>query len=209
MQPEEVGARLSELGLTVALLHEAIEFGEIHRNSCTPNDPPTTGGYLFWARATRGLRELLAPEWTRSEEGHLSTVVNYDGTVAIAVSSGDEFTGIADLSSNTRYPKGPATVAAVEQNAVQLSLFDTGRKADKRVVSSERMTWFLLVFKGSAEIRSELSLAGEISFDNRVEKWVERIILPPIGLDPDTESVDIPDDGGNDFDVEIARRTRS
>jgi hypothetical protein len=209
-EPADVEARLAQLGLSSELLREAIQYGEMHRNSCTANDPPTAAGYLFWARTTRGLREFLASDgWARSEEGQLSTVVNPNGAIAIAVSSGDQFTGIVGLDSNTRYSKGPATVAAIEQNAVQLALFDVGRKATSSAVVAERMTWFLLVYRGVQEIRSELSLAHEISDEGRVESWAERIILPVIGLEPEPDSLDLPNDGGNDFDVEISRRKRS
>ena len=177
--------------------------GEAARNSCTANDPVITPGFLAWARTTRGLRELLAPAgWQRSSEGGLETVVAPDGKLAVAVATGDEATGQPDNSPKTKYSKGPATVAAIEQN--QLSLFADLEPVVPGPVPTDRVTWLLLIARGVDEVRCELSLPQAIGDDGKIESWSERIILAPVGRDG--EPTVTPADQEPDVVVEVSRR---
>lgn len=199
--------RLAALGLTPQLLRDALLAGELARSSCTENDPPALGGILGWARTTRGLREQTAPiGWRRNEAGQLSTVVDPSGTIAIAVATGDERTGLDGPDPRTKYPKGPATAAAVEQNRVQLRLaFEPEPEAAPTENEEPRaVTWLLLLSRTDAELRAELSLPGLIGADDRVESWAERILLEPIDLrpTPDLEQLGEP----TAIDVPVRRR---
>lgn len=199
----EVVDRLALMGLSVDALRDAVAMGEAARNACTANDPTIAPGFLAWARTTRGLRELLAPTgWRRSSEGGLETVVAPDDKLAVLVATGDEFTGRVAGSPKTKYPKGPATVAAIEQN--QLNLFPDLEPVVPGPVRVDRLTWLLLISRGVGEVRCELSLPAAIGDDGRVESWWERVILAPVALD--AEPAVMSADQEPDIVVEISRR---
>lgn len=209
VEPQPVEQRLADLGLTVDVLRDAVLYGQLHRDSCTPNDAPSMRGFLAWGKTLRGLAEQLAPAgWSRSDEGNYPTVVNPSGDLAIAVSTGDGATGHADARAATKYPKGPATHAAVQVNAVQLQLIDVAPIASAETHASRltRVTWLLLIARDGDEIRCELSLPGAIEDDGRVESGIERIILPVFTIEPDTP---FEEDGAEEIDVQVQRRTRS
>jgi hypothetical protein len=208
LEVSDVTTRLEELGLSTQVLHEAIKIGQAHRDACTENDPPSFPGLTAWARTIRSLRELLAPQgWVRSDEHKIPLVLSSSGTVAVAVSTGNADTGNVDMTSKTKYPKGPATVSAVKKNAVQLSFYyaeENIKPLPQR--TSNCLTWVLLVSRGSDEIRCELSLPNEIGEDGRVVNWDERIILPPVPIDNENEIIFSEEEGADDIVVEILRR---
>lgn len=205
-QQQDAHVRLAELGLTYPVLRDAILVGELARSSCTSNDPPALAGFLGWGRTTRGLREATIPlGWKPSEDGQLSTTVHPAGAIAIAVATGDHGTGIAIATPKTKYPKGPATAAAVERNLQQLGLFDTKVELAEERPKPGIVTWLLLMARNAVEIRCELSLPGRIGLDERVEDWAERIILDPISVEPTPDLGKL--DEATDFDVSVERRT--
>lgn len=204
----DVKARLRKLGLSVSVLHEAIRIGEAHRNACTENDPSSFPGMIAWARTVRSLRELLASRgWLRSNEHRIPLVLNPSGVVAIAVATGNTDTGNTDTPSKTKHPKGPATVAAVKQNAVQLA-FDFYEEKGETLPqkTSDCLTWVLLFSHCSGEIRCELSLPNSIGEDSRVSSWNERIILPPVSMDTTPEPLIYEEEDTDDIIVKISRR---
>jgi len=200
--------RLGAIGLTADIIRDAVMAGELARSSCTRNDPPALAGLLGWGRTTRGLRERTIPlGWKRSEAGQLSTVVHPSGGVAIAVATGDEGTGVAEGTPRTKYPKGPATAAAVERNQVQLGLFEQEVDAvedDEADAQPNVVTWLLLIARNGREVTFELSLPGRIGDDDRVEDWEERILFDAIPREP-TPNLD---KAGKaiDIDVPVQRR---
>src|SRR5216683_3152470 len=183
--PVDVAIRLKELGLTPDILREAVSRGQAARETCTPNDPPAMVGIFGWGRTVRALRELLLSEgWDRSEDDNLSTVVNESKDIAIAVALGDALTGTSPPQTpKTKYPRGIATAAAIERNVSQLELFPPDQSIP-RPYPAKRITWLLLVCPTENEVRCELSLPASVGEDDRVEAWMERIVLEPIGLDP-------------------------
>jgi len=202
-EPAAVVDRLAVIGLDVNVLRDAVAMGEAARNTCTANDPAITPGFLAWARTTRGLRDLLAPRgWCRSNDGGLETVVAPDGKVALVVATGDEATGRAGVPPKTKYSKGPATAAAIEQN--QLSLFEDLAPIVPALAPADRVTWLLLIARESDEVRCELSLPAAIGEDGRVESWSERIILVPVG--GDGEPTIKPADQEPEIEVSVSRR---
>ncbi|MBZ0273667.1 hypothetical protein K8I61_16635 [bacterium] len=203
----EVNERLAEIGLNAEILLAAVKAGEMARSSCTANDPPFLVAVMPGGRALRALRENLLPlGWVRSDEGHLSTVIDPEGRLAITVASGDEGTGQAEASPKTKSQKGPATVAAVEQNSRQLSLFVLSPAPTPIHQSDpERVTWLLLISRRREEVRCELSLPAFIGEDDRVEDWAERIILEPVRLDPELLTME-PEEPSPEIVIEVNRR---
>jgi hypothetical protein len=203
VQPDEVDAALSRLGLTPAPLFEAVIAGLLARDACTANDPPFLPGIYQWGKTVRALREALAPlGWSRSDEGNFCTVVEPGGSFAIAVASGSEDTGrVGGQMPTTKRRKGPSTADAVHTNA-QLCLFEEFVPT----VTSEpdRATWVLLFHSDAAEIRAELSLPDSIGDDGHINGWRERIILGSRPLDD--EIVPAAPDFGPDPTIDVRRR---
>lgn len=200
----DVATRLGEFGLTEELLRLSVEAGLSARNTCTKNDPPVLAGVLMWGRTMRAVRENLAPAgWVGNDDGNYSVTLSADGRMAIGVATGDEGTGVIAHMPRTKYPKGPATHAAVARN-VQLDLFlpvPDRKPAD--VVGP--VTWLLLIACAGDEVRAELSCPAGIGDDGRVEAWRERIVLTPVKLGspvpPDFEP-------GPEIDVDVIRRVQ-
>ena len=212
-KPVSVGVdaevRLADLGVPLATLTGAIEAGEQARSTCTTNDPPATPGFLAWARTVRRLRELLATSgWVGSEEAQLSTTNRPDGMCLIAVNAGDAGTGREIGRPKTKRPKGPATLAAVEKNYKQLSLFAEERPKGKRAPGTAFL-WLLLVHRDGAELRAELSLPRAVDDDNRVVEWEERILLPPLSVAPTPEIGDGSLEEPDEIEVPVHRKGTS
>lgn len=184
-RPLTVRARLQELGVTEGILVEAIRAGEAAAASCTANHPPIFGGLLRYAETVRALRERLVPEgWTRDDTKNFSTAVSPDGRIAIAVARGDEATGDVDATPSTKYPKGAATIEAVERNLL-LPFDETAIAANASSgIEPTRSTWFLLHSRENGTLKCELSRPTAVDRSGHVEEWDERLILAPIQLDP-------------------------
>lgn len=208
--PLEVKKALASLGLTDELLRVAITKGEVARDSCTDNDPPNAPGFDAWARTVRALRETLIPKgWKRNDDAMLSTVVSPDGSVAIAVVTGDEGVGEADRIPHTKYPRGAATEAAVTRN--QRWLFPEMNKAQEEADEKKlkQITWMLLrrrsKDKDKESVFAELSLPASMTKGGEVTRWLTRIILEPIAIEPTV----VIDDGQADEGIDVPVRRRS
>lgn len=206
----EVAARLRALGLAPEALTDAVRMGQDARSSCTPNDPPSATGIHGWGRTVRGLREHTLPlGWSRFEENGIQGVITEDGSMVIAVSTGDEATGCVGLTPKTAYPKGLAIQAAVHDNWEQLSLFAQNITAIRKEPAPTRQSllWLLMTHedKVDLEVRFELSLPDAVGGDERVERWTERIILAPISADPTPkERADLDED--TDIEIPLTRK---
>jgi len=204
-KPYEVSNALVALGrgLTVEILEEVIKRGEIARDSCTKNDPPSTPGLVAWSASVRSLRDLLIPHgWERNDDQNFSTVVSPDKDVAIAIATGNEGTGDETRESNTKYARGAATQAAIEENRFLNSLFAPQSEETSKI---RRATWVLLKrrARNGDTVYAELSLPAKMTKDGFVESWDTRIILEPILIDP---SVILEDDSTEEIDVPVIRK---
>lgn len=208
VEASDVEGRLAQLGLKEDRLAEIVLRGFVAFASCTPNDPPLCPGFSAWAAMVRGLREYLLPEWERSDENNYSLVINPAGTVAIAVATGDDATGLPDADPTTKASKGPSTVEAVASNQAQLAFeFPPVLSATRPTHSDDqRMTWILLVHRAQGEVRCELSLPTSMGTDGRVGGWRERIIMNAIPNDPDLIEITPPQTQLPDIEVDIKRR---
>lgn len=201
---------LHVLQVTTEQLHEAIEVGYIHKSTSTDAEPAGAGSYYVWSKGTAQLRYTLAPfGWTWDSIQNFQRTLREDGRVAIALSSGNAATGLADATPHTRNPKGPTMRTVVEQNQ-QLSLFDP---VTLKAVSYEETpepeceTWLLLHFQDphTKEIRVELSLPTEMS-GQHISSWRHRILLPSLQPDPQVDVDDDQDDGDDAINVDVRSR---
>jgi hypothetical protein len=196
---------LAELDLSFETLRDAMCAGEAARDACTANDPPWAAGFDAWARTVRALREKLIPQgWTRNDEGHFSSVVSPDGRTAIVVATGDEATGISGSTPKTKYPRGPATVAAIDSNRAQLKLFEPNEPIPVKTETAAK-TWMLVRRRDGDVLLSELSLPIKINEADLVEGWATRLVLEPITIASDLLQAEKAE-SSDDIEVKVTRR---
>jgi hypothetical protein len=203
--------RLADLGLSVEIVERVVRRADAEASICTPLDPPILEGLTRWGRTNRFLREELIPlGWTYDNPRNLPRTINTSCEFAIVATTGDDLTGLLDLLPTTKYPKGYATVQAVETNE-QLTLdfedFDVGAADGQASDAGDLLTWLMLFHVDDEGFRVELSLPDAI-VDGRISSWAERIILPVFPRDEDRLAALLP--GGDDQDgeivVEVTRR---
>ena len=192
--------RLSQLGLSVAAIHEALSRAEAERNLCTPLDPAALPGNIFWGRTVRFLRETYIPlGWTSASPSNVPLLVAPSGDFAVTASSGSREAGYAALTPSTRYPKGSATARRVETNRQLFTLpgLEVLEDEDVHDIGDGIPTWFLLyqhvVLDGGVRLHAELSLPDDTGAHGKIDSWHERIILPWIdfeGFAPFVEDTD-------------------
>jgi hypothetical protein len=186
-----VGDRLAELGLKPEILDFALRGADAEARTYTALDPPNMPGMARYARTVRLLREQLIPlGWTFDNPRNLARTVSPDGRVAIIATLGDAATGVPHVPPSTRYEKGIATIEAVSRNFLQLTLpIDLGDEGygdegyGDFAAEDETTTWVLLYNVTETEIRAELSLPDSM-VDGFIDTWLERILLPPVPLQP-------------------------
>jgi len=211
--PEGRRSRLDELKLDEETITDAVQAGFMQWAACTANHPPSYPGFSAWSETVKNLRDQLLPRgWLRSNEANLPFTTNAEGTVAIAVATGDEATGEEDLTPCTKSRKGPRTRKAVAVNNRQLTLFPvevTPAELAQLQGEGRRMTWLLLFFRDEfkREVRFELSRPTKINKDEKVDGWIERILFRPFPFDGDIVEIpriETPNDGT--INIEIKRK---
>lgn len=203
----DVARRLAELGpgLTIQAITQAVLVGELHRDNCTPDDPPTLPGTLAWGKGTSALRAALVNKehgWHRSNTSNFCLTINPDKTVAIVFATGERGTALDGL--NVKNPHGKCAKRAVDRNR-QLALFDVGREEpDDDADADTAILWFLLVARIGDQAQIELKLPGVFGAGGRVEEWDERIVIPTVTVGtPEPNPVEA---DGEEIDIEIVRR---
>ncbi len=202
---DEAVDRLAELGLSVEIVERVVRRADAEASICTALDPPIMEGLTRWGRTNRFLREELVPAgWRYDNPRLLPRTIHPSGEFAIVATTGDELTGLVDLQPTTKYPKGFATIQAVETNeqlALDFGDLDLGPDDGQAADAGDLRTWFLLFHVDDDGFRVELSLPDAI-MDGRITSWAERIILPVFPRDGDRLAALITP-GGDDQDGEI------
>jgi hypothetical protein len=181
VDPYEVDARLDQLGLRRAAMELAVEQGELQRRLCTPLDFSATPGYVAWGRTLRAVREETIPlGWHPGDLLQIPVTYNPDESIAVAVSSGDENTGVlTDRDPATKTVKGQATIHAVEANKIPFGRNPYDDEEDMIGVE----LWYLLYCSDEHGLRAELSSPRTMDTAGRIAGWSERILLGTIGGD--------------------------
>ena len=202
--PDDVGNRLAQMGLTQDVLWSSVLEGYVARQTCTELDPPSFRGFTGWAVTTRALRKrLLGGGWEMSNSENYALTILRERALAIAIATGDSETGVLGGNPRTNSEKGPKTLAAICVNREQIELFELEQRSASRDDDQPIQTWILLVTFDGPTIRAELSLPNGWDEDGRISDWRERIILS--GEDPTNLPLRLPEPGP-DFDVDVTRR---
>src|ERR1051325_718002 len=197
-QHEEAGDRLEQIGLLpYSVLLDSLTAGQQILATCTLDDPASARGVYVWGTMTKTSRQLGRPlGWQRCDAGNLSTVLSPDGRLQIMVATGDEATGLAGLTPHTKYPRGAASIRAINDNQLAFPALERFFIKQQKVERTPGvLTWILLHRRLRDGVRWELSLPKTVGSDGVIVEWEERIIFDPVSFDPI-------DDGllGNDFD---------
>jgi hypothetical protein len=206
IEGDQVADRLAELGLKGEILEFALRGADAEARTYTALDPPNMPGMARYARTVRLLREQLVPlGWSYDNPRNLARTVSPDRRVAVIATLGDAATGVPHVPPSTRYEKGIATIEAVNRNFLQLTLpIDLDDTDAVDLDDAETTTWMLLYNVTETEIRAELSLPDSM-VDGYIDTWLERIILPPVPLQP---AVGVPAQrAATDPIVPVTRRT--
>jgi len=207
----EVTDRLAELGLHHGLFVTGIKAGEVARATCTRNDPSNAGGTLAFFRTIRSLRESLIPKgWQAIEPNGLPLVANLNGGIAIAISTGDQGTGFPDREVKTKYSKGDATQAVLDEGREYQLALDLGpiayRTRFPKKETPRFATWYLLRHRVKNVVHFEFSLPVEIGSKGRISVWKERLFFPSIAIEPVLDDLEAQnDDTVEEIDVAVER----
>ena len=205
----EITSRLYELGLTEEQLVESVSKGLDARRRCTDDHPPSAPGYYQWSETNVALRQILRPlGWEKNDDVNFSTVVSPDGRTAIAIATGDARTGReGQPSPTTKYPRGAMTQVAVQtNNQLELDLTFGRIIVPPGPEPPQRATWWLLINEYRNVVWTELSLPRSFCReDNRIDSWLERIILKPLGVEP-TSQIPLDEPEVPPIDIPIERR---
>lgn len=207
---EAVRERLVQLGVPLDVLLHAIRAGQEAFDFCTTAHPVYYPGLRANGETNGELRGGLALRaWTFNDDQCIPRVISPDGSVVITAVSGDPQTGLRDgPDAQTRYPRGAAGVRIVRRNAqLVLEGFDLDDDHGKEEPLNLGPTWFLLYNRDGDKVRSELSLASDVSEAGALLVWSERLILPEIDmLNQPPRSTDSGDESGPLVDVPVERR---
>lgn len=208
---------LEAMGLNGNLLRNVCQNGLAAFLTATPYHPPNAPGSFLYHELVQSLRQALVPLGWEIDQSGLALTFNESLRIAIAVRSGNLYTGNPARTPWFRYPESTTMQEAIGVNARQLGLFDELSGFASLVTPSRSMrldfskvrTWWLLHFVDTARsvMRAELSLPTYINASGGTDPWEKRIILEPIPFD-DEAKVELfgSDLGGSDFDVPVRKK---
>lgn len=188
-------ARLAELGLTADLLGASVETGDSRRRQkVSPQYPRNYASIVAWAETLAELRQLLIRlqvGWQINNFANYETVFLPERRVSIAVAGGNKATGQDGVGPlKLARKRGPMTTDRVKKNAVNGQLaFSLGERFEPKAKAKKNepadigcLTWFLVIYAATDEIRLELALPFSVGSDGLVSGWIERILLPPLPI---------------------------
>jgi hypothetical protein len=194
--------------LPVDVLTGAMTSGQQALAACTLDRPPMARGVHVWGTIIETLRQLGRQHGWQRSEGKLATVLSPDGLVQITVATGDEATGLEAGTPRTKYPRGAASIEAIEDN--QLTLFPGLVPIKRRATAKPGvLTWLLLHRRLKDSVRWEISLPKAADKDGMILSWEERIVFDQLQFDAIDDSllsgVDL-DEAAEQFDPIVTRK---
>lgn len=202
--------RLNELGWSRNELLEVVFASVAARSSATLNDPLGTAGWLAWQQGVRRLREVgITKGWTRIDLDRIPYIYNASSQVKITVANTDEGTGMPSSLPQNRSKKGAATERLVEINQFTFSrLLEESENPEgaETTEAIESEAWYLCIFSEDDVVRAELSCPVECT-GGYLSSFRERIILLGDEGSSPIKRIDPVSDGGEDFSVEVTRKT--
>jgi len=200
----EVEHELQKLGLSVAILNDAVASGALAKSNCTKYDTKGFPGNAFWSQTNRKLRETLCPEWSLYLEKGVEGIMSPCEKFIVIPCSGNAHVGRLEYNPKNKNPKGKVTSYIIEKSN-QLSLL---LPSESKIVAYK--PYVLLYYAMGGEIRAELSVPSDIDDKGYILDWSERIILPAQDIDRASEAMlrlrKGPDLGTNSIDIPIKKK---
>lgn len=211
----DVETRLQKLGLSKAILIEALQMGLQERINCSELVPVTFPGQAQWAYTIEGLRIQLRPEgWAIDSHRNLPVTIAPDESFCIVVYTGDSDTGRLQGFPTNKASKGIKTQEAILRNNLTLELFPETLQTQQATAKDILKTWVLLYHLDASNplhpvLRAELSYPSSFDqYSGKIMDWEERIILDEIDLSEDSIAIKPYDDEPEvALDVPVRRKT--
>lgn len=209
VEPYEVDLELSRrIGLSRGVLESVARQLLAESRRTTVDDADGADGYYAWTRGLRVLRveSRMEAGWHREKLAGIPATFNAEETVAIAVSSGDEYTGIdGDKDPSTKNVKGPASIVAIDGNVL--------RHGDFAPFDAPAPDfWYFLFFIDGDDVRIELSMPTFRDASGKISSWKYRIVIGTVAPEGDAPISRKPignagDDSGVVVDVPVQRKS--
>ncbi|EOF8198302.1 hypothetical protein [Yersinia enterocolitica] len=206
--------KLAQMGLSVDDFTYAISRAIYESRRSSPLHPRTDAGSRGWSETVAAFRESVLSDargWNYTRSDGLEFTINSELGLSIIITSGDRDTGRIDGFPKTKNAKGSATENLVNKNYT-LELFPNNdvTSIDEHDSSIDpTKTYVLLYYFDNAEheVRCELSLPGGMSGAsgyNKINSWLERIILPSV---PFSAAINLQDREFNEaIDIKVSRK---
>lgn len=187
-EPNEVRDALQQLfGVDEAPFLRAIGAAWLEWASHSEFDAPSFPGTLLWGHTVRHeRRELSELGWGMSDANNFALSVTPDRRMAIAVETGDRFTGVVGLARRprTNSRKGVKTLQMIEDNRhlLQGEFFPEFGQCPLPGTSIAKpsdapLLWIHLIRQSMGDVASEISLPIVANDHHRIVGWRTRIIL--------------------------------
>src|SRR5687767_12952913 len=186
-EPQQVrDVLMSVFGVTEEPFMNATTRAWLEFATRTEHDAPGFPGVLLWGHTVRHERADFVQNygWALSNAGNFASVVSPNQTLAIAVETGDRFTGlvVGGKVPKTNNRKGVRTMQRLLDNRslLQGSLFDSDEARPRRAALNEEapLLWIHLIHQSRGDVLGEVSLPIVANEHGRIVGWKCRIILP-------------------------------
>ncbi|MBF4618096.1 hypothetical protein ITJ44_08420 [Clavibacter sp. VKM Ac-2873] len=207
-----VESRLARLGLSIALIHDALRPALDHaRNRSALATKSAKGSDLYQDSFENLAQRLVLLGWSPHEVDGQPRLVHSDGRLALTVSSATNVASADPRVQPRTRKKGPATARAVGAPAPQsaLDLPEFRSEAGARGDAADAPLWFVLHELVDQGLNIAVAKPSGLDSSGAVVAWEERIPLPSL-MDDEDFSVFPLDDGDGDaaaFDVPVTPRS--
>ena len=208
--------KLAAMGLNVEDFTFAMSRAIYESRRSSPLHPRTDAMTRGWSETVAAFRESVLSDsrgWNFTRSDGLEFTINSELGLSIIITSGDKDTGRIDGFPKTKNSKGSATENLVNNN-FNLELFSMNEVTPivekESIIDSTKTYVFLYHFDlSNEEVRCELSLPGGMSGANgynKIDNWLERIILPSIPFSAGINISESEKDFSEDVDIQISRK---
>lgn len=208
VDPIDVHREISDLRLSLEVIHRALETGFVRRSFCTENSPVSIPGIESWRWTVEELRnQVVIPEseWRRSDIEGLPVIANDEYQIVVGVVTGDDATGLMHRKPKPKNKKGVVVKLATVENGGQVDMFGYVPEQQTAYDFAGYQFWLLLLRTHDGAVFAELSCPSVYSDKlKKVVGWSRRIIIPPVL--PGETAVSVPDRPSDDFDFELTKK---
>ncbi|WP_445337473.1 hypothetical protein [Clavibacter sp. CFBP 8614] len=208
-----VESRLEQLGLSIALIHDALRPALDHARNRSALATKSARGSDLYQDSFENLALRLVPlGWHPQEVDGQPRLIHSDGRLALTVSSATDVASADPRVQPRTRKKGPATARAVgapaPQSALDLPEFRFGVGVGAGGEGVDAPLWFILHELVDQGLNIAVAKPSGLDSSGAVVTWEEQIPLPSLRTDEDFSVFPL-DDGDEDaaaFDVPVTPR---